>query len=198
MFRVFLTAKFLELTAELFESRRKIQYLPLQKSVKNLAWSISVCELYSVVLWRFVLTFKAVLVNLYNIQVGLFGRRPAEKPWISEKNRKARLTFAKEHLAWTANDWKKVLWSDESKFNMVASDGKGYVRRPVNKRFDPKYTKGTVKFGGGNIMVWGCFSWHGLGPLHRIVGRMDQIQYRELLLATMLPYATASMEQDWV
>uniref|UniRef100_A0A915DNF1 Transposase Tc1-like domain-containing protein n=1 Tax=Ditylenchus dipsaci TaxID=166011 RepID=A0A915DNF1_9BILA len=79
------------------------------------------------------------------IEVGLFGRRPAEKPFISPKNVKERLSFAKEHQNWTVDQWKSVLWSDESKFNMIGSDGKGYVRRPVNKRFDPKYTKGTVK-----------------------------------------------------
>uniref|UniRef100_A0A915E243 Uncharacterized protein n=1 Tax=Ditylenchus dipsaci TaxID=166011 RepID=A0A915E243_9BILA len=56
-----------------------------------------------------------------------------------------RLSFAKEHQNWTVDQWKSVLWSDESKFNTIGSDGKGYVRRPVNKRFDPKYTKGTVK-----------------------------------------------------
>jgi hypothetical protein len=100
-------------------------------------------------------------------------------------------------LDWTVDDWKKVLWSDESKFNMVSSDGKGYVRRPINKRFDPKYTKGTVKFGGGNIMVWGCFSWYGLGPIRLVTGRMEQIQYREILSGTMLPFARANMGRNW-
>lgn len=81
-----------------------------------------------------------------------------------------------------------MLWSDESKFNMIGNDGKGYVRRPINKRFDPKYTKGTVKFGGGNIMVWGCFSWYGLGPLRLVDGKMDRFQYQQILSETMLPY----------
>ena len=93
---------------------------------------------------------------------GLFGRRPAKKPWISKKNVLARMKFAVEHENWTIEDWKKVLWSDESKFNLWNNDGVGYVRRPVNQRFNPKYTTPTVKFGGGNIMVWGCFSWYSL------------------------------------
>uniref|UniRef100_A0A915ED36 Transposase n=1 Tax=Ditylenchus dipsaci TaxID=166011 RepID=A0A915ED36_9BILA len=61
-------------------------------------------------------------------------------------------------------------------------------RRPVNKRFDPKYTKGTVKFGGGNIMVWGCFSWHGLGPLRLVNGKMDRFQYQQIFSETMLSH----------
>ena len=91
-----------------------------------------------------------------------------------------------------------MLWSDESKFNMISSDGKGYVRRPKNKRFAPKYTKGTVKFGGDNIMVWGCFSWHGLGPLRRVIGNMDRFQYRQILSETMLPHAATKMGPNWV
>lgn len=76
---------------------------------------------------------------------GLFGRRPSKKPLISKKNRIARLKFAREHLNWGTKEWSKVLWSDESKYNLFSSDGIKYVRRPVNKRHDVKYQVPTVK-----------------------------------------------------
>ncbi|XGW22217.1 hypothetical protein V3C99_004875 [Haemonchus contortus] len=49
-------------------------------------------------------------------EAGLFGRRPAKKPLISAKNRKARLDWAQAHKNWTVRQWRKVIWSDESKF----------------------------------------------------------------------------------
>jgi transposase len=88
-------------------------------------------------------------------EAGLFGRRPSRKPLISEANRKARAAFAKDHLHWTKEEWAKVLWSDESKFNLFSSDGVRYVRRPVGKRYDVRYQVPTVKHGGGSLMVWG-------------------------------------------
>ena len=63
-------------------------------------------------------------------QNNLFGRRPVKKPFVSAKNLRARLKFAKKHLNWTANQWSKILWSDESKSNMFGSDGIKYDRRP--------------------------------------------------------------------
>ena len=53
----------------------------------------------------------------------LFGRRPSRKPLISKKNWMARIKFTKKHLYWTKQDWGKVLWSDESKYNLFSSDG---------------------------------------------------------------------------
>src|SRR4029434_1293115 len=45
----------------------------------------------------------------------------------------------------------------------------------------------TVKFGGGNIMVWGCFSAYGTGKLHTIEGRMNRKMYRDILDKNLLP-----------
>lgn len=86
---------------------------------------------------------------------GLIARRPSKKPLISKRNREARIMFAKTHQNWTSIEWSKVLWSDESKFNLFSSDGIKYVRRPKNERYNIRYQVPTVKHGGGNVMVWG-------------------------------------------
>lgn len=111
----------------------------------------------------------------------LFGRVARHKPLVSKLNRTRRLTFAKYHVHKDLKFWKNILWSDESKFNRFGSDGKQYVRRSKNKELNPRYTIKTVKHAGGNVIVWGCFSWNGVGPLHRIQGRMDQFMYKEIM-----------------
>ena len=70
------------------------------------------------------------------------------------KTVQARLQLAQEHYDWAGenvNKWRNVLWSDESKVNLVGSDGKRWVRRPLYTAFRPQYTVKTVKHGGGNI-----------------------------------------------
>ncbi|EFO96900.1 hypothetical protein CRE_17096, partial [Caenorhabditis remanei] len=52
---------------------------------------------------------------------GLHGRRPVKKPFISEKNRRSRVEWAKAHLSWGRQEWAKHVWSDESKFNLFGS-----------------------------------------------------------------------------
>ena len=47
----------------------------------------------------------------------------------------------------------QVIFSDETKINLFASDGRVYVRRKVGQRYNKKNLKSTVKHGGGNIMV---------------------------------------------
>ena len=89
---------------------------------------------------------------------GLLRFRAPKKPFISPKNRKARIELANAHKHWTINDWKRVLWSNESKYDMKGPDGNLKVCRPKSKRLDPKYTKEMVKKGGGKgAMVWVVF-----------------------------------------
>lgn len=129
---------------------------------------------------------------------GLFGRRPSRKPLISAKNRKARVDFAKKYLKWTPKDWARVLWSDESKYKIFSSDGIQYIRRPKNKRNDVRYQVPTVKHGGGSVMVWGCFSRDGVGPLHLIEGIMNGPKYTEIVQNVMLPHAKSKMAKNWL
>jgi transposase len=129
---------------------------------------------------------------------GLNARRPVKKPLISKKNQIARLAFARKFGHWTSKEWAKVLWSDESKFNLFGSDGLKYVRRPDGQRFNRRYILPTVKHGGGNVMVWGCFSSSGVGPLHRVVGTMDQVVYKDIVEGIMLPYAKQKMGRGWI
>ncbi len=49
-------------------------------------------------------------------QMGYSSRRPHRVPLLSAKNRKRRLQFAQAHQNWTIEDWKNVVWSDESRF----------------------------------------------------------------------------------
>ena len=47
--------------------------------------------------------------------------------------------------------------------------------------------EGTVKFGGKNIMVWGCMGWNGVGRMCEVVGRMNAEQFVDILEGNLLP-----------
>ena len=119
---------------------------------------------------------------------GLYGRVARKKPLLTDRHKTARLNWAKERKDWTLNEWNKVIWSDESKYNLFGSDGRVYVRRRVGEELLPECIHQTVKFGGGNVMVWGCISCDGVGPIVKVEGRMNGKDYIKLLSNSLLPY----------
>ncbi len=61
-------------------------------------------------------------------------------------------------------------------------DYSSFVRRPRGKRYDPKYTLKTMKFGGGPpINVFGAIAYGGLNYLRVFHGTLDFQKYRMLL-----------------
>lgn len=138
------------------------------------------------------------LVRRRLVEGKLLGRIARKVPLLTRQHRENRLAFARKYSIWTIHQWKKVLFSDETKINLINSDGKRYVRRPINEALNNKYTKKTVKHGGGNVMVWGCFSGYGIGPVRKIEGQMDQYQYKKILEETMIPHSEENLPVTWI
>lgn len=135
------------------------------------------------------------------IAKGMFGRRPRRKPFISKQNRRKRVEFAKAHRYWTFNDWKKILWSDETTILFYDSRGKLYVRRMSGESYSTNCIIGTVKHGGGNVMFWGAMSANGVGTLEPIEGRVNAKAYIEILSRNLNLSIEKTLENwfdDWI
>lgn len=124
-------------------------------------------------------------------QADMVARRPIKKPMLGARHRKARLKWALEHRNWTSDDWMRVIWSDETKINRIGSDGKVHVWCRKGEGLTDRRCQPTVKFGGGNIMVWGCLTWAGVGILAKIEGRMNSEQYCSILTSSLVPTMAA-------
>ena len=84
-------------------------------------------------------------------------------PLLKEAHAQACLKFAKEHLDDPEEAWEKVMWSDETKIELFGINLTPRVWRKRNAEYNPKNTIPTVKHGGENLMLWGCFSAKGKG-----------------------------------
>ena len=50
-------------------------------------------------------------------------------------------------------DWKRVIWSDETKINRIGSNGQEYVWEKKEEGLIAREIQGIVKFEGGSLMV---------------------------------------------
>jgi transposase len=110
-----------------------------------------------------------------------------KKPFVSKKNQNKRKKWCRERINWTVDEWKKVLWSDESPF-VFRFNQKERVWKLMDEKFHPSLLTGTVKH-DDKIMVWGCFSWYGTGRLYKIRGTMEKMQYKNIIQRQMLTSA---------
>lgn len=68
---------------------------------------------------------------------------------------KNRLIWARNYRFWTQEQWRSVIWSDESKFDVCVGDTRKRVLRTAKEAYHNDCLVKKVKF-PKSVMVWGC------------------------------------------
>uniref|UniRef100_A0A9J8ACZ8 Tc1-like transposase DDE domain-containing protein n=1 Tax=Cyprinus carpio carpio TaxID=630221 RepID=A0A9J8ACZ8_CYPCA len=89
---------------------------------------------------------------------------------------------------WTAAEWSKVMFSDESKFCISFGNQGARVWRKRGEAHNPRCLRSSVKF-PQSVMVWGAMSSAGVGPLCFLRSKVNAAVYQEVLEHFMLPAA---------
>ena len=114
--------------------------------------------------------------------LGFKSYRARKKPALTQKQMENRVKFCKKYAVWDLDSWRSVLWSDEATFSVTGSGFQRVYRQPGSDASLPQYTVKTLKF-PPTLMVWACFSYHGVGELVILPKNvmMNQYNYLELL-----------------
>ncbi|KAK3506560.1 hypothetical protein QTP70_009475 [Hemibagrus guttatus] len=88
-----------------------------------------------------------------------------KKPYLNMIQKRSRFLWAKAHLKWIVAKWKTVVWSDQSKFEVLFGKlGRHVIRTKEDKDNPSCYQRSVQK--PASLMVWGCMSACGMGSLH--------------------------------
>lgn len=116
----------------------------------------------------------------------LRARRPVKRPLLSDRHIAARLQWARDHMGWNIRSWKRVHWSDESRFLLKPIDGRVRVWRQRGTAYNQEHVLGTTAFGGGGVTVWGCFSLNCKLELYVLNGTLTGQKYLDQILRPLI------------
>ena len=98
---------------------------------------------------------QTVLGRLRQARQPIRPRRPYVGQVLTARHRAARLQWAQRHFRFGRQQCVRVLFSDESRFNLSHHDGPYRVFRRRGERFADNCLIERDRFGGGSVMVWG-------------------------------------------
>lgn len=82
---------------------------------------------------------------------------------------------------------RRIVYSDESKFNLYGPDGNCWCWREPGQELNPRHVVMQERHWGGHVIVWGCMTRFGFGRLLRIEGKMNTEKYVSVLEEGLLP-----------
>ena len=101
---------------------------------------------------------------------------------LTARHRAARLQWAQRHFRWGRQQWARVLFSDESRFNLNHHGGRIRVFRRRGERFADKCLIERDRFGGGSVMVWGVIMGRRKTNLIVVQGNLNAQGYINQIL----------------
>lgn len=124
--------------------------------------------------------------------LGFKARKKVNTNFVSNTNMEARLRWAKKHRQLTVDQWRQLIFSDETRVNMWGSDGNSYFWSDDGDILRPHEINPKVQGDGGSVMFWGCITAEGSGYGTSIIeGTINSELYIDILgtsLADTLEY----------
>ncbi|GFX29304.1 HTH_Tnp_Tc3_2 domain-containing protein [Trichonephila clavipes] len=71
-------------------------------------------------------------------RMGFLSHRPSKVLLLNVRHRAALLAWAREHRDWSVEDWKRIAWSDESRFRILNADGRLRIWRLAHEAMNPE------------------------------------------------------------
>jgi hypothetical protein len=96
---------------------------------------------------------------------GLKKTKPTRKPGLTDRMRAERLNWCLEHQHWTLEDFKNVIWTDETSVILLHRRGSYRIWRTKDEAFLRSCIRERWK-GSSEFMFWGSFSYDKKGPYH--------------------------------
>ena len=129
-------------------------------------------------------TLHSTIVN----KIGLNRHVERKQCFLSPEHMKARLAFAKQHIDWGTEEWRRCSFTDEMTLQTDSNQGRKYVWRFEGEEYHKDCIRGTVISGFRSIKVWGAMRY---GKLSKLVifpereegsGRLTALDYRDIIM----------------
>ena len=87
------------------------------------------------------------------------------------------------------DDWKNILWMDESSFEIGKNSRQVHVWRLTSEHYNSSCLVPSFKSGRQTVMVWGCFMWGNHGPFVILPkGTINGVKYVEMMEEALLSF----------
>lgn len=123
------------------------------------------------------------------VRAGLRSRRLLRRPLLTSQHRQARLQWAMSRCHFREPQWRRIIFTDESRYLLRPTDGRTRVRRYLGEVLRNDLVFETTPHGGGSVMVWGGICCDGRSPLIILRCTVNGQRYRQLLANNLLPWA---------
>lgn len=133
-------------------------------------------------------------------EAGLRACRPVVGPVLRPLHRRRRLRWCNNVRIRTLQNWRRIWFSDESRFLLQRHDGRQRLYRRRHKRFAPICVRQVDRFGGESVMVWGTISYNQKSDLVIVPGNLTAQRYinhvLELHLLPIIDQQTQIFQRD--
>ncbi|GFU25963.1 dna-mediated transposase [Trichonephila clavipes] len=117
---------------------------------------------------------------------GLFARRPVRCVPLTPAHRRRRSLWCREHRNGRDNEWRRVLFTDESRFSLSSDSHRILIWRERGSRNHPSNIIERDRYGGRGVLVWGGIMLGSRTDLH--IFDADSVNGTRYCNEILLPY----------